>query len=334
QSVYDVGGKLLCRYYNRGSYAVSVFSYEGENLYSYKFPTGYSLGGFWGLPSDTSVRFYQSSYYLPPVVFTFNINTYKIESAGITEPYFDTKKYVTRIVNYKSKDGTLVPMYLSHKRGLKPAKTNPVILYGYGGFGESLTPNYDYSNIILFENNGILAIPLIRGGGELGHDWHAQGKVLNKQNSFDDFIRAAEYLIDSGYTSTERIAIQGGSNGGLLVGAVLAQRPELFKVVVGEMGLYDMLRYHYYTGSGLWDEEYGTIKDSAQFMNLFRYSPLHNIKKGVDYPATLLVTGENDDRVPPFHSYKFVSALQQNSSNTKPHVLYYEEDGGHSGAYG
>ncbi len=332
KSVYHVNKKIVCLYFNNGSYTACLFDYEGELLNGIKFPQGINVKGFYGEPSDTVVGYYQNAFYTPPVVYTWNLNSYKTEQADVTKVHYDADDYTTEIVTYKSKDGTEVPMYLTHKKKLKRSAKNPVILYGYGGFGISTTPFYTFANILFFENNGILAVPLIRGGGEFGKTWHDQGKGLNKQNSFDDFISAAEYLIDSGYTSKERLALRGGSNGGLLVGAVLTQRPDLFKVAIGEMGVYDMLRYHLFTGNRFIGGEYGTSNDSIQFKNLLKYSPLHNVKSKVDYPATLLLTAQNDDRVPPFHSYKFLAALQANADNTKPHILYFEEEAGHQGA--
>lgn len=332
QSLHHVGGKLLGLYFYKGAYTAGIFDYTGEMVHGVKFPEGVNVSGFEGEPSDTVVRFTQNTFYIPPVVFNLNMNSNKTALVGSTEVHYDVDRYTTEIVIYKSKDGTEIPMYLTHKNDLKKSKNNPVILYGYGGFGVSQTPTYSFPNILFFENNGILAVPLIRGGGEFGDTWHEQGKGLNKQNSFDDFISAAEYLIDSGYTTNERLAIRGGSNGGLLVGAVITQRPDLCKVAIGDAGLYDMLRYHLFTSSRFIASEYGTPHDSIQFKNLLSYSPLHNVKGNIDYPATILVAGENDDRVPPFHSYKFLSALQDSSSSKNPHILYYELDAGHQGA--
>jgi prolyl oligopeptidase len=223
-------------------------------------------------------------------------------------------------------------MYLTYKKGLDTTKPHPVLLYGYGGFGISMTPSQSYENILLFNNNAILAVPLIRGGGELGSGWHEDGMRLNKQNSYDDFIAAAEYLISNNITTSNLLAIRGASNGGLLIGAMLTQRPDLFKVAIAQVGVYDMLRYEYFTGLRYLKYEYGSVQDSIDYLNLKSYSPLQNLKDSVDYPATLVITSENDDRVPPFHSYKFLATLQQKSSGSNPHILYYQEKAGHYGS--
>jgi prolyl oligopeptidase len=331
ENVYHIGTKLVCLYFRNGRYTTAIFNYKGEMTQGIKFIEGAGVSSFSPEEGDTSLLYFQSTFYTPPITFRLNLNTNKTTVVKKTEVYYDADKFTTKVVTYKSKDGTEIPMYLTYKKGLKLNGKNPVILYGYGGFGVSVAPFYDFANIILYENSGILAVPLIRGGGELGMDWHDQGRLLNKQNTFDDFIAAAEYLIDSGYTNKGKLAIKGGSNGGLLVAAVLTQRPELFQVVIGKMGVYDMLRYHLFTVGGFYKDEYGASTDSAQFFYLKNYSPLHNIKEGVDYPATLLVTAENDDRVPPLHTYKFLATLQEKSSGTYPHIMYFEEDAGHAG---
>jgi prolyl oligopeptidase len=223
-------------------------------------------------------------------------------------------------------------MYLTYKKGLKLNGQNPVLLYGYGGFGASTDPFYSFNNVIFCASGGILAVPLIRGGDDFGPAWHIAGVRLNKQNSFDDFIAAAEYLINNGYTNPNRLAIRGVSNGGLLVGAVLVQRPELFKVAVATAGIFDMTRFHLFTGGAFWQNEYGTPGNEQDFKNLLAYSPVHNVKNGVVYPAVLLVTGKNDDRVPPFNSFKFLAQLQEKSAGANPHIMYFEEESGHNGA--
>ncbi len=329
---YSIDNQFLGLYFGKGTYSFYFFDTLGDIIHGLKFPPGISIADVNANPSDSIITYRQSSFNIPAIISKINIHTYHYEPVSNTEVYYDAEKYVTEIVTYKSRDGTEIPMYLAHKKGLKPSKLNPLILYGYGGFGLLLDPLYKYSNIVFFENNGILAFPMIRGGGEFGNTWHDLGKGLNKQNSFDDFISAAQYLIDSGYTSKDRLAIRGGSNGGLLVGAVITQHPELFKVAIGEMGVYDMLRYHLFTGGRFIEEEYGSVNDSIQFVNLLRYSPLQNIKDGMNYPATLLVTAENDERVPPFHTYKFLAALQAISTNDLPHILYFEENAGHQGS--
>lgn len=331
KSIHRVGDKLLGLYFNNGAYMLCVFDMKGELIHGTKFPKGESIDDLYTI-SDNEVGFIQKTFYTPPVGRTIDLTTLKIKVAEETNVLYNPDIFTTEIVNYKSKDGTEIPMYLTYKKSLKRSKENPIILYGYGGFGISMEPFYSYDDIFFFINNGILAVPLIRGGGEFGKEWHKQGKGLNKQNSFDDFIAAAEYLINNGYTSKEKLVIRGGSNGGLLVGAVLTQRPDLFKVAISDVGVFDMLRYHLFTGGKLWRNEYGSPEDSTQFKNLLQYSPIHNTKGNTDYPATLILTAENDDRVPPLHSYKFIQALQDSSGNSKPHILYFEKEAGHSGS--
>ncbi|MDQ3073003.1 MAG: prolyl oligopeptidase family serine peptidase, partial [Bacteroidota bacterium] len=230
---------------------------------------------------------------------------------------------------YKSKDGTQVPMFIVHKKGLKMDGTNPTYLYGYGGFNISLNPGFSVSRLVFLENGGIFAMPNLRGGGEFGEEWHQGGMVLKKQNVFDDFIAAAEYLIEKKYTSPSKLAIAGGSNGGLLVGACMTQRPDLYKVALPAVGVLDMLRYHKFTIGRAWAPEYGSSDDSMHFTYLYKYSPLHNIKEGVQYPATLVTTGDHDDRVVPAHSFKFISELQSRQAGTNPVLIRIETDAGH-----
>lgn len=334
ESIQHGNGKLLALYFNKGRYVASFYDYEGDMIQGIKFQEGWNLDGFYGGESDSVVDYSINSFYTPPIVYSLNLNTYKSELVEKTTVHYDAERYNTKLVTYKSKDGTEIPMYITHKKNLVRSRKNPVLLYGYGGFGIPITPFYSFSNILFFENDGVLAVPMIRGGGELGKEWHKNGSGLNKQNSFDDFASAAEYLINNNYTTKEKLAIRGGSNGGLLVGAMITQHPGLFKVAISDVGVFDMLRYHLFTMGRLWEDEYGTLKDSVQFQNLYKYSPLHNIKPHKDYPATLLLTAKNDDRVPPLHTYKFLQALQDNSfgKDPKPHILYFEKDAGHSGA--
>ncbi|NLF44308.1 MAG: S9 family peptidase, partial [Bacteroidales bacterium] len=228
-----------------------------------------------------------------------------------------------------SKDGTKVPMFIVHKKGIELNGKNPTLLYGYGGFEVSLTPSFSISRLVLLENGGIFAMANLRGGGEYGKEWHEAGTKLKKQNVFDDFIAAAEYLISEKYTSSDYLAIQGGSNGGLLVGAVMAQRPELFKVAFPAVGVMDMLRFHKFTIGWAWAGDYGTSEDSVQFKNLLAYSPLHNLKEGVEYPATLITTADHDDRVVPAHSFKFAAELQRRHKGNNPVLIRIETKAGH-----
>jgi prolyl oligopeptidase len=231
-------------------------------------------------------------------------------------------------VHYKSKDGTEVPMVMAYKKGMQPDGSNPTILYGYGGYGMVNTPFYSRGFMTFIQNGGIIAVPCIRGGGELGEQWHLKGSMFYKQNCFDDFIAAAEYLCNEKYTSKDMLTIMGGSNGGLLVAAVLNKRPDICKVAIAENGVYDMLRYQNFTIGSAWIKEYGSSSDRQQYNYLRQYSPLHNIKDTA-YPAVLVLTGDHDDRAVPLHSYKYVAAMQQHSKGVAPVLLYTRENAGH-----
>ena len=248
------------------------------------------------------------------------------------EPQIDFKAsdFESKQVFYKSKDGTKVPMIITYKKGIKMDGTNPTILYGYGGFNVSLTPSFSLSRAVWMENGGIWAVPNLRGGGEYGKEWHDAGTQMKKQNVFDDFIAAAEYLIDKKYTSSEFLAIKGGSNGGLLVGAVMTQRPDLMKVALPAVGVLDMLRYHKFTAGAGWAYDYGTADDNKKmFEYLLGYSPVHNVKEGTKYPATMVTTGDHDDRVVPAHSFKFIAELQAKQAGKNPVLIRIETNAGH-----
>jgi len=242
---------------------------------------------------------------------------------------FDPSGFVADQVWYPSKDGTQVPMFLVRKKGVEPNGELPVLLYGYGGFNIPLTPYFSIANTVWMEMGGVYAMANIRGGGEFGQEWHQGGTVLNKQNVFDDFIAAAEWLIENDWTKPSRLAIRGGSNGGLLVGACMTQRPELFGACLPAVGVLDMLRYHKFTIGWAWASDYGTSDDEDQFNYLIQYSPVHNVNKGVDYPATLVTTGDHDDRVVPAHSFKFAAALQAAQAGDDPVLIRIETRAGH-----
>ncbi|MGB1451932.1 MAG: prolyl oligopeptidase family serine peptidase, partial [Marinirhabdus sp.] len=243
---------------------------------------------------------------------------------------FNSEDYESKQVFYESKDGTKIPMIITHKKGLKIDGRNPTILYGYGGFNISLTPSFRITNAVWMEEGGIYAVPNIRGGGEYGKKWHDAGTQMKKQNVFDDFIAAAEYLIMNSYTSKDYLAIRGGSNGGLLVGATMTQRPDLMAVALPAVGVLDMLRYHTFTAGAGWAYDYGTAEDSKEmFAYLKGYSPVHNVKAGVQYPATLITTGDHDDRVVPAHSFKFAAELQEKQAGKNPVLIRIETDAGH-----
>jgi len=243
---------------------------------------------------------------------------------------FDSNDFESKQVFYTSKDGTKVPMIISYKKGTRLNGENPTILYGYGGFNISLTPSFSITNAVWMEQGGILAVPNLRGGGEYGKKWHNAGTKFQKKNVFDDFIAAAEYLIESNYTSPNYLAISGGSNGGLLVGATMTQRPDLMKVVLPAVGVLDMLRYHTFTAGAGWAYDYGTSEDSKEMFEYLKgYSPVHTIKKGVEYPATLVTTGDHDDRVVPAHSFKFAAELQSKQRGNSPTLIRIETNAGH-----
>jgi len=330
ESAKLVGNKLVKFYDDSGQSFAVISDSTGKDVTSWKIPDGYTFTSLSGSINDSIALYYFDSFFSPSSVYKINLNTFEHEPLSKTYVWFDNTDLMTEKVYYYSKDNTRVPMYLTHQKDIKLNGENPVILYGYGGFGISMNPFFNVPNIIFLNNGGILATPCLRGGGDFP-GWHEKGQRLNKQNTFDDFISAAEYLISMKYTNANKIAAMGGSNGGLVVGSCMLQRPDLFKVVVSESGILDMLRYHLYNIGYSYAEEYGNITDSIDFNNLYSYSPVNNVKSGVNYPATLLVASDNDDRVLPFNSFKFLSHLQANGTGNNPYVLYYQENSGHSG---
>jgi prolyl oligopeptidase len=303
---------------------------DGTMIGELELPDIGSFGGVSG-HMDDDVAFYTfTSFTYPSTIFKLNLSDLSSEvffDAGID---FDADQYVTEQVFYSSKDGTRVPMFIVHKKGIELDGNNPTMLYGYGGFNISITPGFRASNLILLENGGIYAAANIRGGGEYGEEWHDAGTLMQKQNVFDDFIAAAEYLIEKKFTSSDKLAIMGGSNGGLLIGACMTQRPELFEVAFPHVGVLDMLRYHKFTIGWAWATDYGTSEDSEEMFNyLLGYSPLHNLEAGVDYPATLVFTADHDDRVVPAHSFKFIATLQEMHGGDDPVLIRIETKAGH-----
>ncbi|MDW8289018.1 MAG: prolyl oligopeptidase family serine peptidase, partial [Flammeovirgaceae bacterium] len=293
-------------------------------------PTLGDAGGFSGEKEDTEVFYTFTSFTYPTTIFKYDIAKGTSTLFKKTEVRINPEDYEVKQVFYPSKDGTKIPMFIVHKKGLVLDGKRPTYLYGYGGFNISLTPSFNVSRFILLENDGVFAMANLRGGGEYGEEWHKSGMLYKKQNVFDDFIAAAQYLIDNQYTNKEKLAIAGGSNGGLLVGAVMTQRPDLFKVAFPAVGVLDMLRYHKFTIGWAWAVEYGTSEDSlASFKNLMSYSPLHNLKKGVSYPATLITTADHDDRVVPAHSFKFAAMLQECHQGTNPVLIRIDKKAGH-----
>ena len=289
--------RIIASYLQDASSNLEVYNMEGKYLYDIELPTLGSVSSLSSTAGSSNVFYSFSSFTVPTQIWQHDLSNRQTTRYFKPETDFDPGNYVTKQVFYKSKDQTRVPMFLVHKKGLEINGDRPVFLYGYGGFNISLTPRFSTSNMIWLENGGIYAMANLRGGGEYGEKWHKQGMKLNKQNVFDDFISAAEYLVDEDYTSKDKIAIHGGSNGGLLVGAVVNQRPDLFEVAIPAVGVMDMLRYHKFTIGWAWADEYGTSKDSVDFRNLYQYSPLHNISGKKNYPAVMVMTADHDDRV-------------------------------------
>ena len=309
---------------------VKQYNYLGDFIADVVLPGLGTIGGFSGKKEDSVVYYSFSNYNTPKTIYSYK------PSSRISRIYkkpnidFISENYISKKVFYLSKDSTKIPMIITYKKGLQLNGTNPTILYGYGGFNISLTPSFSIANAVWMEQGGIYAVPNLRGGGEYGKEWHIAGTKMKKQNVFDDFIAAAEYLINEKYTSNNFLAIRGGSNGGLLVGATMTQRPNLMKVALPAVGVLDMLRYHTFTAGAGWAYDYGTSEDSKEMFNyLIRYSPVHNVKEGVEYPATLVTTGDHDDRVVPAHSFKFAAELQAKQKGDNPTLIRIETDAGH-----
>jgi len=332
QNVIPFTDRIVGVYQSNQHAILTVFDYSGAILYNQVFPVATSVSGMGGQSTDEDLLYILGSYTIPPVVFKFNIKTFKNELTEQTAVTFDFKDIVYKEVDYLTKDSTSVPMILVYKKGLKLNGSNPTILKAYGGFGIVSPPSFDPGIVYFIENGGIFAFANIRGGGDKGKDWARKGRGINKQNSFNDFISAAEYLIKNNYTCKEKLAATGASNGGLVVAVAAIQRPDLFKTVVPEVAPLDMIRLEKFT-VGHWNtSEYGTVKDSLEFKNLLDYSPYHNIRPEINYPSMLVVTSENDDRVPPFQSYKFVAELQNRTAQKNPVILKIEKKSGHYGA--
>ena len=309
---------------------VIQYDFDGNLIREIKLPGVGSAGGFSGKKEAAELYFSFTNYNTPNSSYKFNPKEGTYTSYWKPSIDFNADHYESHQVFYTSKDGTKVPMIITHKKGLELNGKNPTILYGYGGFNISLTPSFSIANAVWMEQGGIYAVPNLRGGGEYGKKWHDAGTQLKKQNVFDDFIAAAEYLIAEKYTSSEYLAIRGGSNGGLLVGATMTQRPELMKVALPAVGVLDMLRYHTFTAGAGWAYDYGTAEQSKEMFNYLKgYSPVHNVKEGTSYPATLVTTGDHDDRVVPAHSFKFAAELQEKQAGESPVLIRIETNAGH-----
>ena len=329
-SVNTGGGYFFANYLKDALSAVEQVGLDGQLVRKIELPGQGSAGGFGGKWEEKTLYYSFTSYIDPGNIYSYDVDSGQSTLYKASGVQFDPAQYESKQVFYASKDGTKIPMMITYKKGLELNGQNPAMLYGYGGFSISLTPVFSTSNIVWLENGGVFAVPNLRGGGEYGEAWHLAGTKLNKQNVFDDFIAAAEYLIAEGYTSSENLAIAGGSNGGLLVGAVMAQRPELMKVALPAVGVLDMLRYHQFTAGAGWAYDYGTADESEEmFQYLLGYSPYHNLKDGTCYPATMVTTADHDDRVVPAHSFKFAARLQEAQGCDNPALIRIDTKAGH-----
>ncbi len=324
------GGYIFAKYMVDAVSKVKQYDYNGKLIREVKLPGVGTAGGFGGKAEDKELYFSFQNYKTPTSSYKFNPKDGKYELYWKPAIDFNSDNYESKQIFYTSKDGTKVPMIITYKKGLEFNGKNPTILYGYGGFNISLKPAFSTANAVWLELGGVYAVPNLRGGGEYGRKWHDAGTKMQKQNVFDDFIAAGEYLIKEKYTSSDFLAIRGGSNGGLLVGATMTQRPDLMKVALPAVGVLDMLRYHTFTAGAGWAYDYGTAEDSKEmFEYLHKYSPVHNVKENVEYPATLITTGDHDDRVVPAHSFKFAAELQDKQIGENPTLIRIETNAGH-----
>lgn len=329
ESVAAVGDRLVVKRLRDAAHECSFYSYEGEKIGDLELPT-LGVVGFSGKKGDPEFFYTFTSFVYPGAVYRCDLATNHSSLWFAPDAGFDPDDYVTERLWYVGKDGTRAPIFVSSKKGLKKDGSNPTILYGYGGFNINMTPSFKPTRIPFLNRGGVYAVAILRGGGEYGEEWHKAGTKLRKQNVFDDFIAAAEFLIKDGYASKETLAINGGSNGGLLVGAALTQRPDLFAAAVPQVGVLDMLRYHKFTIGWAWATDYGTSEESEEmFKYLLGYSPLHNVKKGVKYPPTLIMTSDHDDRVVPAHSMKFAATLQELADPSSVILIRIESKAGH-----
>jgi prolyl oligopeptidase len=323
------GGKLFVTYLKDVASHVYVYDLEGKLVREVKLPAIGSTGGFGGWKDDKTIFYSFTSFTFPPTIYKYDIASGKSTVFIKPEIKFNPDDYVTEQVFYPSKDGTKIPMFIVYKKGLKKNGKNPTYLTGYGGFNISSNPGFSANRIPWLEQGGVYALANLRGGSEYGEKWHQAGMRFNKQNVFDDFIAAGEFLVNKNYTSKDFLAIQGGSNGGLLVGAVMNQRPDLFKVAIPQVGVMDMLRFQKFTIGWNWIAEYGSSDSAADFKNLYGYSPIHNIKSGLNYPATLITTADHDDRVVPAHSFKYTATLQDKYKGDNPVIIRIDTKSGH-----
>jgi prolyl oligopeptidase len=324
------GGYFFAKYMINVINKVFQYNKNGKNLGEIDLPSLGSVYGLYGKKEDLNLYYTFTNYHSPGVIYKYDVNSKKSKIYWEPEIDFKSSDYISNQVFFKSFDGTKIPMIITHKKGIKYNGKNPTILYGYGGFNISLNPSFSILNAFWMDQGGVYAVPNLRGGGEYGKEWHLAGTKMNKKNVFKDFIAAAEYLFKQNITSNDFLAIRGGSNGGLLVGAVMTQRPDIAKVALPAVGVLDMLRYHKFTAGAGWSYDYGTSEESEEMFNYLKsYSPLHNIKIGVNYPSTLVTTADHDDRVVPSHSFKFISELQEKNAGLNPVFIRIETKAGH-----
>ena len=328
-SVDFVNNQLIGNYLKDAYTQIRIYDLSGKFVRNVDLPGIGTANGFNGKRYDTETFYTYSSFNAPPTIYRYDLKTGKSKIFRQSDVKFDPNDYEVKQVKYASKDGTMIPMFIVHKKGIKLDGSNPTLLYAYGGFNISLTPGFSVSRIVWMENGGVYAVPNLRGGGEYGEDWHKAGTKLQKQNVFDDFIAAAEYLIKNKYTRPEKLAISGGSNGGLLIGATLNQRPDLFGAALPAVGVMDMLRFQKFTIGRAWTSDYGSSDNAEEFAAIYKYSPLHNIKEGTKYPAVLVTTSDHDDRVVPAHSFKYAATLQEAQAGDAPVLIRIETNAGH-----
>ena len=329
RSVGLLNNQFVTNYLKDARSQINIYDLDGTLVREVELPGIGSAGGFGGKRHDTETFYTFTSFTTPATIYRYDMKTGESKLFRQPQVDFDPDEYQTQQVFYPSKDGTKIPMFITHKKGIELDGNNPTYLYAYGGFNISLTPSFSISNLVWLEMGGIYAVPNLRGGGEYGEAWHQAGMKDKKQNVFDDFIAAAEWLIDNRYTSKKKLAIAGGSNGGLLVGACMTQRPDLFAAAIPAVGVLDMLRFHKFTIGWAWCPEYGDPDNEDDFKTLYAYSPLHNLKEGTEYPATMITTADHDDRVVPAHSFKFAAALQAAHQGDNPVLIRIETKAGH-----
>ncbi|MGH9339430.1 MAG: prolyl oligopeptidase family serine peptidase [Acidobacteriota bacterium] len=328
-SVDLLSRKFVASYLKDAHSQVKVFDLNGQMLRALDLPGLGTASGFSGDPHDSEAFYSFTSFITPPAVYRYDVETGRSELFRRPQVDFNPADYETRQIFYESKDGTRVPMFITHKKGLELDGNNPTLLYGYGGFNIAQKPSFSVTNLVWMERGGVFALANIRGGGEYGEEWHQAGMKVNKQNVFDDFIAAGEWLIENQYTSNSKLSIMGRSNGGLLVGACITQRPDLFGAAIVGVGVLDMLRFNEFTIGWAWVSDYGSAQDAEEFKALYAYSPYHNITPGTHYPSTLITTADHDDRVVPAHSYKFAAALQPAQGNDEPILIRIDTRAGH-----